>query len=542
MKKIKASKSALWHVPFIGILGMAGFTGTAYGFQAYSSDDWAIHWDNTVQYNLGMRVDDADDRIINNPAFHESDSKFPDRGDIVTNRFSVLSELDVIYKRDFGLRISGSAWRDFAYDDDVEFDPAVMPGGSSYSGNRYDSYTDRYYRSGAQLLDAFLFAFRDNHSVRLGRLTQFWGNAMFFGAQGINYSQNAADNIKGSASPGTEAKELAIPRAQLLYETQLTDNIGLATQYFLEFEPNRGPEGGTYLGAAGFLWYGPDRMLGGTPRGHDYEPDNINNNFGLKLSWTPSWMQGTLGLYYRRFDEVQPWGPLAEYNAAGDMTNYHLAHAEDVTLVGLSLDKQIGTLSTGFELSWRKDTALNSPSTTTGLGREGARGDTLNFIANAVSGLTPSALYDTGTASFELAYTRKLKVTDNKELYNGEDSDGCPTGSKWDGCSTDDALAVAAHLAPQWLQVYPGLDLTMPLFFQYGVYGNAATLNGGVAQGAIIYTAGISAMYRQKYKATLQYNGYNARAKTNDGIYTSGNGAYMWNDRDWISLTLSTTF
>src|SRR5690606_6225373 len=114
---------------------------------------------------------------------------------------------------------------------------------------------------------------------------------------------------------------------------------------------------------------------------------------------------------------------------------------------------------TGFELSWRKDTALNSAMNTTGLGREGARGDTLNFIANAVSGLTPSALYDTGTASFELAYTRKLKVTDNKELYNGEDSDGCPTGSKWDGCSTDDALAVAAHLAPQWLQVYPGLDL-----------------------------------------------------------------------------------
>lgn len=542
MKKIRASTRTLWNMPLMGLLSLTGFAGTAHGFQAYSSEDWAVHWDNTVQYNLGMRVKDADDRISNNPAFHESNNKFPNRGDIVTNRFSLLSELDVIYQDDYGFRISASAWRDFAYDDDVEFDPAIMPGGSSYSGNRYDGYTDRYYRSGAQVLDAFLFAFHDNHSVRLGRLTQFWGNAMFFGAQGINYSQNAADNIKGSASPGTEAKELAIPRAQILYQTQLTDNLSLATQYFLEFQHNRNPEGGTYLGAAGFLWYGPDRMLGGVPRGHDYEPDDINNNFGVRLSWTPSWMQGTLGLYYRRLDEVQPWGPLAEYDAAGAMTNYHLAHADDVTLVGLSLDKQIGTLSTGFELSWRKDTALNSAMNTSGPGSEGARGDTVNFIANMVSGLTPTAFYDTGTAAVELAYTRKLKVSDNKELYNGDDYDGCPTGSKWDGCSTDDAVAIAANIAPQWLQVYPGLDLTLPLFVQYGLHGNAATLNGGQAQGSVVYTAGISALYRQVYKATLQYNGYNARAKSENGIYTSGNGAYMWNDRDWISLTLSATF
>ncbi|MFA5677235.1 MAG: DUF1302 family protein [Pseudomonas sp.] len=542
MKKIKTPSPALPHFTLLGMLGVCAITGNAYGFQAYSSDDMSVHWDNTVQYNLGMRVKDADDRILNNPAFHESNKKFSDAGDIVTNRINVLSELDVIYKKDFGFRLSGSAWRDFAYDSDVEFDPAVMPAGSSYSGNKYDSYTDRYYRSGAQVLDAFLFAFRDNYSVRLGRLTQFWGNAVFFGAQGINYSQNAADNIKGSASPGTEAKELAIPRAQILYEAQLSDNLSIATQYFLEFQPNRNPEGGTYLGAAGFLWYGPDRMLGGLSRGSDYEPDEINNNFGVKLSWTPEWLQGTLGVYYRRLDEVQPWAPMAEYDSAGSMRSYHLAHADDVTLIGLSLDKQIGTLSTGFELSWRKDTALNSAMNTTGLGHEGARGDTLNVIANAISGLTPNRFYDTGTAVMELAYTRKLSVSDNKELYNGENDGGCPTGSKWDGCSTDDSLAVAASVTPQWLQVYPGLDLSMPLFVQYGVSGNAATLNGGVAQGAMVYTAGISALYRQTYKATLQYNGYDARAKTQNGIYTSGNGAFMWNDRDWISLTLSATF
>lgn len=546
MKKTISSKNAISSMPLVGLLSLSVFAGSAQGFQLHSSPDLTIDWDNTVQYNLGMRVKDASNRILNNPAFHESDNKFSDRGDIVTNRISVLSEMDIIYKKDYGMRISASAWRDFAYDSDVEFDPAIMPGGSSYNGGRYDTYTKRHYVGGTQLLDAFLFAFQDNYSVRFGRLTQFWGNAMFFGAQGINYSQNAADNIKGAASPGTEAKELAIPRGQLLYEAQLTNNLSIGAQYFLEYERNRNPQGGTYLGAAGFLWYGQDTMLGGMPRGSDYTPDNINNNYGIRLSWTPDWMQGTIGAYYRRMDEVQSWGPLVDYRGAGG-PSYHLSYAEGVSLFGLSLDKQIGTLSTGFELSYRKDTALNSgmnqdPGMNGGFYRKGATGDSVNFIANMVAGLTPTKFYDTGVLLLEAAYTHKAKVRDNRELYNGEGYGGCGGGDKWDGCSTNDALAVAAHFTPQWLQVKPGLDLSMPVFFQYGVHGNAATLNGGQAQGSFVYTVGISALYRQTHKATLQYNGYSSRAKTENGVYTGGNGAFMWNDRDWISLTLSTSF
>lgn len=538
MKKTILSKKRLHGLPLIGLLSLSAFTGSVQGFQLHSSPDWNIHWDNTVQYNFGMRVKDASDRILNNPAFHESNKKFSEKGDVVTNRFSILSEMDIIYKRDYGMRVSASAWRDFAYDKDVDFDPTIMPNGSSYAGNRYDSYTDRHYRGGVQLLDAFLFAFRDDYSVRFGRLTQFWGNAMFFGAQGINYSQNAADNIKGAASPGTEAKELAIPRTQILYEAQITDNMSIGAQYFLEYERNRNPQGGTYLGAAGFLWYGMDNMLG-MPRGSDYTPDNINNNYGVRLSWTPNWMQGTIGAYYRKMDEVQSWGALGDYRGA--VPSYHLSYAEDVTLYGLSLDKQIGTLSTGFELSYRKDTALNSGMNADGFYRRGATGDSVNFIANMVAGLTPTRFYDTGTLLLEAAYTHKAKVRDNRELYNGEGYGGCE-GDKWDGCSTNNALAVAASVTPEWLQVAPGLDLSMPLFFQYGVHGNAATLNGGQAQGSFVYTAGISALYRQTHRATLQYNGYSARAKTENGVYTGGNGAFMHNDRDWISLTLSTTF
>ena len=36
--------------------------------------------------------------------------------------------------------------------------------------------------------------------------------------------------------------------------------------------------------------------------------------------------------------------------------------------------------------------------------------------------------------------------------------------------------SVAALFDPTWLQVFPGVDIDMPLFVEYGVYGNTASL------------------------------------------------------------------
>ncbi|MNC67341.1 hypothetical protein D3C75_1178300 [compost metagenome] len=51
----------------------------------------------------------------------------------------------------------------------------------------------------------------------------------------------------------------------------------------------------------------------------------------------------------------------------------------------------------------------------------------------------------------------------------------------------------------------------------------------------------------QKYNVTLAYNGYHAHTsgKTSLGgndFYAGGNGAWMYNDKDWLSLTFSTSF
>ena len=156
-----------------------GMAGQAAAFAIDAGPEWSIRWDNSVLYNLGFRAQNINDRIGNNPFFSESDYKFSDRGDIVTNRLSNLSEFDAVYKDKYGIRISGSIWKDFAYNDDsVENNPGLPQAlFGSYSSGHYSNYTKRYYRQGGEFLDAFVFANFDlagrPSSVRVGRFTQY---------------------------------------------------------------------------------------------------------------------------------------------------------------------------------------------------------------------------------------------------------------------------------------------------------------------------------------------------------------------------------
>jgi len=563
--QVSGCRDRLPHATVIRVAACTLFAcaGTAQAFQLTTPPDWEVHWDNTVAYNLGMRAQGINDGIGNNPLYSESDYKFKHAGNIVTNRVSDLTEFDAVYRNDFGFRLSASFWKDFAYGGGVENHPGDAATGvpysalNSYPGNHYSSYTQRYYQQGGELLDAFVFKnFQINGqqaSIKVGRLTQYWGNALLFGSQGINYGQNASDGIQGAATPGTQAKQLAIPRGQVLFETQLNQTMSVAAQYFFEYAASRYPEGGTYLGTAGFLFNGPSLLEGTIPRGADVKPNNgFHSDFGLKYTWSPAWLSGgTMGFYFRNLTETSPW-VLLGMNSAG-APDYHLAYASNVKLYGFSLDKQIGNYSTGLEVSYRHNTALNSatgPTPADLSGQSGARGDTLNVIGNVVAGLTRTPFWQTGTAFAEIAFTQKIKTTSNGALYSGVgNASACPTGSKWDGCATNNSVGLAFQLDPQWLQVYPGVDLDMPMFVQYGLWGNTPSLNG-TNQGQIVYTVGLHALVQQKYNVTLQYNGYHAhtsRGLTSFGpggpaYYASGNGAYFYNDKGWVSLTFSAQF
>jgi len=108
-----------------------------------SNPDYRLRWDNTVRYNLGMRMDGQDSRIMNTPTYDESDSKFG-KHDIVTNRVDLFSEVDFSYLNEWGARLSLAGWYDNAYRDTGV--KSQVGGQTSYENGQYSDQVKRYVR------------------------------------------------------------------------------------------------------------------------------------------------------------------------------------------------------------------------------------------------------------------------------------------------------------------------------------------------------------------------------------------------------------
>lgn len=550
---IKARTNRKYRRMSVIALAVAGtFVGQAAHAYKFDTDpDWAVTLDNSLQYTMGWRVEGPDDRVANDPARHQSELAF-DKGEMITNRLQDLIEFQAVYQGRMGVRLSGSVWKDWAYDDEATGNPAILAAQGNVYGpsGKYRSDAKRFHIQGAELLDAFAFLNTEIAGVPLylkaGRLTQYWGNSFYFGYSNIGYSQAAIDNIKGFSQPGSEVKELFLPRAQLLATAELTPELSVSGQYFFEFDGNRYPEGGTYFGAADFVYNAPVQF-GGLAAGKEYKAKNNNDNFGVKLTWSPEWAQGDLGFYYRQFDEVHPWTML-DANAGGPgRLGFASRYADNVKLFGFSYERVFGPASTGLEISYRKDTALQS-GVGSGVETKGATGDLVSVVANAFVQLGTTPFYDAGTFIAELAYTHLVDVTGNKHLYLGKGDAACGFGGVDEGCATKNALALWVSFEPQWLQVAPSWDVSMPMSYAWGASGNPAYAAGGFyAKDTGIFSIGVKGTYKGKTSVALAYNGLNWNpGEVVNGpygeMYAGGNGAYGLHKRDWVSLTVKSSF
>ena len=242
--------------------------GTAQAFDFDTGNpDLSVRWDNTARFNYAVRVEGRDPKIGNSALADEGTYSF-DKGDAVAKRLDLLSELDVIFKKRYGARVSGAGWYDAAYGDKSKSNPNACRRSPATPDNNYSDYTKRFYKGpSGELLDAFVFGGFDLGDVpvqgKAGRHTLYWGESLFLGGHlhSVSYAQNPLDLQKGFATPGTEAKELFRPLNQISGQAQLTDTLSLAGQYMLEWESARYPEGGTYLGPVDFVFNGPERQF-----------------------------------------------------------------------------------------------------------------------------------------------------------------------------------------------------------------------------------------------------------------------------------------
>jgi hypothetical protein len=545
-----------------------GLSGTAGAFDIPTgNEDVELRWDNTVRYTLADRLKGQNSSIINSKNINDGDRNF-DVG-IVSNRLDILSESDIVYKKDFGVRLSGALWYDQTYNDSLDNTSAAtsnhLVNGVPTPG--FSSNADRYYAGpSGELLDAFAFGkftIADIPiNVKAGRHTVVWGESMFSngGTHGISYGQSAIDVSKALAQPGVEIKELYRPRNQVSMQAQPTKELSIAAQYYLQWEANRMPDPGTYLSFADVLGNGSESLYAGPPthpralNGGDIEPDQAGD-WGIATRWSPSWLEGTVGLYYRKFSDVSgqlhlnlgrvPFpGPPGSTGIAP--TYYHWAYASDIDLYGISLNQQLGGISIGSELSYRKNMPLWSNAATIAPGGTlpgsgdtfGARGDTWHALVNFMNILSKSPLYDSATAIAEFTWNRLDHVTQRPDLFKGS--------SSYSGIDkvTKDYVGGQILFSPTWFQVISGVDLSMPMSGGMGLVGNSAVTNGGNKNSGS-YSVGFSADIFQRYKASLAYAGFFGSLGSdpaNPGQYIGNGSQAALRDRDMITLTLKTTF
>ena len=528
--------------------------------QAFEFDtgnpELTVRWDNTPRLNLGMRAEQRDDLIGNNQLYDEGTYSF-DRGDLVAARIDWFSELDVIYQKRFGGRVSAQAWYDGAYGSYGRSNPRFASI-ASYPGNRYSDYTRDLYRGADfEFLDAFVFGRFDLGevplTVKLGRHSLYWGESLFVNGNlnSIAYAQNPLDLQKGFATPGAEAKELFRPLTQISGQAAVTEELTLLGQYFFEWDSFRFPEGGTFLGPVDFAFRGPERQFLG-PLGFASNAGNINpderGDFGLGARWSPEWLDGTLGLYYRNYSDKLP--QLLLTRAGRNTSQYNLVYADNISLYGISLAKNIGGVSVGAELSYRANTPLNAAvlgnaaaaGPLPGGETAGPRGNTANGLVNVLGVLPKTEVFDAATWAAELVWAHLVSVRSGGNLFMGEGYAPCAGKNKWDGCSTDNYFGLSAAFTPIWYQVFPGVDLSAPMAVFAGLKGNAPTVFGG-NQGNGNYAIGLGADVYQKYRFDLKYIDYFGHTKDNGTMVTAQNGfTTLLKDRGSVYLTFKTTF
>lgn len=528
--------------------------------------DISLRWDNTVQYNLGIRAANCDPNICGDgrgagdPTASASDRKFGKAGDVITNRISDLSELDVIYKNHWGFRVSGDAWYDEAYHNtSASPDPVFESLGlGQLPNNQATNYIKRWNRGpSAQLLDAFVFGRIDAGNVpidiKVGQHNLYWGESIFSFVGGVADGQGPVNIRSALTVPGSQAKQLFMPTNQISFSAALTDRVTLAGEYFFGWKPSMLPDGGTYFGPGDFFTLGGGTLLPfigpGVAFNGQQRPKNEMGDWGIALKLRPEWLDGSAGFYFRDYTNKFPQLVMNSPNSA--VLDYTQPRQQ---LIGFSLAKEIAGISFGADITYRRNAMLAAYTFApvfmdTSRGDWHPQGDIMTALVNAISYFGKTPLFDSASLTAELNYSNLLKVThDPYHLFLGLPQN-CGAGTSTagnaldHGCPTKQEFALDIQFVPVWYSVLDGVDLSMPIFFGIGLHGNSPVPFGD-NQGQGNYSVGLSFDIRKKYTVSVAYNGFIARHSNDSAGAMSNSNATLgkyW-DRNWVSLTLQTSF
>ena len=532
------------------------------GVSAFEVDtgqpDLALRWDNTFKYTAGWRIKEQSPGLTQPAAaagnLDDGDRNF-DKG-LIANRVDVLSEMDLVYARRYGVRLSGAAWYDQVYNetnDNPGFQGGAYPNNRAEPYNEFSAATKRLHGRKVDLLDAFAFGGfnlgNTKLNLRAGRHSVLWGESLFFGSNAIAGAMAPVDVIKLLSVPNTQFKEAIRPVPQISAQWQLTNTVSLGAFYQFKWEANRLPAVGSYFSAADTNPDGGEVLNLGpgldAPRLGDQKPRDRGQG-GVQLRFAAA--DTDFGLYVVRFHNKSfqqvtnlvavPGAPFGTF-APG---SYQLAYQQGIVAYGASASHTFNAMQVSIEGSIRRNQDLSSSHAadltavfggppTDNTGNPGyAVGKTAHINVSTIWTLPSSPVARDASLTGEVIWNRALSVDKNPGAV--------------DPNSTRDAYALRVLVEPTYRQILPGLDLGVPMGVGYSPKGSRSRALGlGLpAENGGDLSIGLNGSYLDVWRISLAYTHYYGAEKLALDSTNSFSYGQSLKDRDFVALSLRRTF
>ena len=520
--------------------------------------DIKLRWDNTFKYSNAWRTKSPSNKLTSGQtALNQDDGDRAFGKGLISNRLDILSELDLAY-RQVGARVSAAGWYDTVYQGDNDNNDASRTNARSVD---YDEFTDdtRHLHGGdAEVLDAFVYwngQLSDKAvSVRAGRHGLIWGESLFFGANGIAGGMAPVDIVKAQSVPNTQFKEITRPVNQLSGTFQLTDDISLGAFYQLEWEENRLPGAGSYFSSSDTIGEGNERLIVGAPfptalggsadspaaffHGKDKDARDTGQG-GLQLRFAGESVD--YGLYAIQYHDKSPklylrssaTGPNF---ATGQVGDYYWVYPEDIRALGASFATTVDEYSFAGEASlrWNMPLVSNGQTVIAGSGADNsdhplyAVGRTAHINLNVLASLGPSFIAEESSLAAEVAWNHLLSVTKNR--------------SALDPGATDDGLGLRFVYTPTYRQLFPGIDVSVPMGASYFPLGKSSVVSSFGTDNGGDMNIGVTATYMDRVTFGLTYTHYYGPEDTNLNATSQFNYLQSLKDRDYLAFSVKTTY
>ena len=541
--------------------------------------DFTARWDNTFKYSNMWRIKGRNNKVLGingDPVnYNDGDNNF--NTGPVSNRVDLLTELDLAWKNQFGVRASAAGWYDSVYNESNANTSIFGSSSFSVGPNKFTKETRDIMGRQIELLDAFAW---DKgmvggmpFTVRVGRHTLQYGETLFYGGNGIANAQGPIDVIKLVSVPGSQFKEILRPVGQVSFNLQASENLTFDGYYQFQWEKSRLPAAGSYLNTVDWVGPGAEQIFfppsfpfgaGIMRAGGDINASDQGQG-GFAIHYTPPDSDYRFGFYFANYHEKTPEIYFVPNGAVGVpappnpgvIGQLRLVYPENIKTFGASVTSSIGQLNWAAEVSWRIDQPLNSDPQIDPFGTADnndhplyAVGNSMHANLNGIYVMQPTRFWQGGVILAEAAWNYLMECTRNCGPTPGNNFN--PLGAR-DPNTTDNAVIFRVIFDPAYFQVLPGLDVDVPIGLGYNPYGRSVVIGGGgpfYGEHTGDFSVGLNGKYQQVWQFGLSYTHYigaPAEFAAPVPVGTPGPGEVLpygqpLQDRDFISFNVHRTF